>query len=303
MSSYGVDRISKWFVICLSNEEQEKNKLIIFVSIPWSNRRETIHYLFLPFLLSIPIIHHPNVFRATITIDISLRRTHISFDLDALLILPVIVLKQRERKRFNESLVSSGTTLTEYPTIFCPIKLLTLTLHLAKDLEFNGNQRFIAEGVVSCHSTRIKGQHNRVTSQDPLPRFVESSKRNFRSAHSHARCLAEDFSSLTATLFTFRRDTTYRLILIIAPRRRDASNRLPTLCRGESNCNWSRVDRPRSLHIVIPALSSFDLTFFLLEHAPFSPIFLIVLRLSSIIHRVSHSRLLFLANYLMLHPH
>lgn len=35
--------------------------------------------------------------------------------------------------------------------------------------------------------------------------------------------------SLTATLFTFRRDTTYRLILIIAPRRRDASNRLPTL--------------------------------------------------------------------------
>lgn len=102
--------------------------------------------------------------------------------------------------------------------------------------------------------------------------------------------MAEDFFSFSLTIgtlfFTSRRDTTYRLILIIAPRRRDASNRRPPPCPAESNCDRSSIDQPRPLAVVIADVhrSSTACIFF------FS-IFLIALRAlsSSIAHSISHS--------------
>lgn len=74
----------------------------------------------------------------------------------------------------------------------------------------------------------------------------ESSK-SFRNSisiqHAVARATWLQFFLLRRPRFTFRRDATYRLILIIAPRRRDASNRLPHRCRGKSNRDRSRIDR------------------------------------------------------------
>lgn len=178
-------------------------------------------------MFSIPIIHHPNV-SCYITIDISLRRTHISFDLDVLLILPVIVLKQRE-ETFNESLVSSGTTLTEYPTIFCPIKLHSYPAPCQRP-------RIQQKPKVHCGGGRqLPFYQDKGKQLSHLTRSTSSIRQNSKRSRyviSTQPCTMLQTFSLTATLFTFRRDTTYRLILIIAPRRRDASNRLPTLSRG-----------------------------------------------------------------------
>lgn len=108
--------------------------------------------------------------------------------------------------------------------------------------------------------------------------------------------------SLTATLFTFRRDTTYRLILIIAPRRRDASNRLPTLSRRiqlQLIENRSTNDHCISLFLLFhPSILAF---FSQTRSIPFY----IFNRPSPFLDHLSrfHSRVLFLANYLMLHPH
>lgn len=180
-------------------------------------------------LLSILIIHCYSV--CYLTIDISLRPTHISFDLDVLFVASRGPRNRSETTReiSDESSVLNETTLTEYSLISWPIKLHSYPAPCQRP-------RIQRKVEVHCREGRplpfyqAKGK-SRVTSA-PLLRFVKI--RNVpgtRSAYRTRSLLGEDFFSfsLTGTLFTFRCDTTYRLILIIAPRRRDASNRLPTM--------------------------------------------------------------------------
>lgn len=116
-------------------------------------------------------------------------------------------------------------------------------------------------------------------------RNVSSTRSAYRTSSLLARRFL--FRSLWRSptlLFTSRRDTTYRLILIIAPRRRDASNRLPHHAQAESNCNRSSIDQPRPLAVVIADVhrSSTASNFF--SRTLFS-IFLIALRRSFFLDR------------------
>lgn len=168
------------------------------------------------------------------------------------------MLKQRE-ETFNESLVSSGTTLTEYPTIFCPIKLHSYPAPCQRP-------RIQQKPKVHCGGGRqLPFYQDKGKQLSHLTRSTSSIRQN--SKRSRYVISTQPCTMLGYRLFLWRplsspfavirpTDWFWSLHHGVATPQIDSPP-----CRGESNCNWSRIDRLRSLHIVIP-LSSFDLRFF-----------------------------------------
>ena len=219
--------VSPLFVSCLNPTEGHEEISPFFLLSQREREREREKELFHFRLFNHPLLQRLLSYNW---------RIHISFDLDALILNrePLVLAirgKGNARETRPRPKVWTRTTLIEYSSTFWPTKLHSYPAPCQRP-------RIQRKVEARCGGGRplpfyhVKGETSGHLNATPSIR--ESSKKRFQYAISIQNKLAAwpkiSFRTLwRSPLFssTSRRDTTYRLILIIAPRRRDASNRLP----------------------------------------------------------------------------